>query len=108
MSNKVTTENIPIGTIFNWSWGWEQTNVNFFQVIAKTEKTLTLQEINSEYKGGDMSGVKMPIKDNFTNEKPMRKKLGDIGATTPQYFIKMEYGWCSIWDGTPQSVSSYA
>ncbi|OIN57144.1 hypothetical protein [Arsenicibacter rosenii] len=35
------------GDILYSSWGWEQTNIDFFQIIAVKSKTLTLQEIGA-------------------------------------------------------------
>jgi hypothetical protein len=41
--------NVLIGDIFCCSWGWEQTNVYYYQVIAlRGKKTLTVHEISAE------------------------------------------------------------
>ena len=36
--------NVTVGTIFSESWGWEQTNVNFYEVVSRTEKMVTIRE----------------------------------------------------------------
>jgi len=42
-------DTIKVGDLFCYSWGWEQTNVNFYQVIAKKGKSsLVIREINYE------------------------------------------------------------
>ena len=40
------------GDLFYTSWGYEQTNIDYYQVVSVTAKTLTLREIGSEYIGG--------------------------------------------------------
>lgn len=40
---------VKVGDIFSCSWGWEQTNVNFFQVVALAGKTsVRLREVYPE------------------------------------------------------------
>lgn len=40
---------IKVGDIFNYSWGWEQTNQQFFEVIEKkTPMTMVVREIACE------------------------------------------------------------
>jgi len=66
-----------LGKVFYSSWGYDQTNVNFYQVVAlKGKKTVILQELNSEYRPtGDMSGKVKPIVDSFKSEKTYQKRL---------------------------------
>lgn len=60
----MTNKEIKIGDVFSASWGYDQTNVDFFRVKAKRGKTqLIVQEVvlkrtNSEYycdMGGEFS-----------------------------------------------------
>jgi hypothetical protein len=66
-----------IGTILYNSWGWEQTNINFYKVIGhKGTKTLVIVEIAStvvEYYN-DMSGTKKPNPDKVISE-PFTKQV---------------------------------
>ena len=39
---------MEIGTILVNRWGYEQTNVDFFQVIKVTEKTVVIRQIAKE------------------------------------------------------------
>ena len=92
-------EEINVGDIFNSSWGYEQTNVEFYQVIEKIGQTLTLQEIKKELKQesgySSMAGMVRAIKDAFVNEpfKTRSLKIKDfiyLSKTTPQ-----EWHYCS-------------
>lgn len=42
-------EKVEIGTIFVSSWGYDQTNIDFYKVIKMTDKTVWLQEVEKEY-----------------------------------------------------------
>lgn len=57
---------IKIGDIFVSTWGYDQTNVDFYQVIARTAKMVTVRRINATRKEAhSMGNYVMPIKDNF-------------------------------------------
>jgi hypothetical protein len=59
------------GAIFAYSWGYEQTNVEYFQVVARSGRVVTLRKIQSESVGytesalSSMSDYVRPIKDAF-------------------------------------------
>ena len=64
-------ELVNIGDVFRSSWGYEQTNVDYYQVIAvKGKSTVTLREIAADvvYNGND-TGTKKPIKDSFIGDE---------------------------------------
>ena len=42
-----TTHNVKIGQIFSMSWGYDQTNVNYFQVVSLTAKGVYVREIGA-------------------------------------------------------------
>ena len=49
LRNEQEANNVQVGDIFHSSWGFEQTNVNFYQVVAKpSPKTVVLREIAYE------------------------------------------------------------
>jgi hypothetical protein len=45
MMNDNTTPTVKVGDLFNMSWGWEQTNNNFFEVVRVTPKGAYVREI---------------------------------------------------------------
>ena len=102
---KAAIENgaVGIGSIFSFSWGYDQTNVDFFEVVAAKGSTVTVREIGQrrERTSGDC-GKCVPTKGQFKGE-PMQKRLG---ANRNGVSIKIEsYGYCKLWDGTPQYFS---
>lgn len=61
---------VKVGDISYTSWGYEQTNVNFYQVIRVTAKRATVRKIKSKIveQNNMLGGKKLPIKDEFVNE----------------------------------------
>lgn len=49
----MTTMPIAPGTVLVSSWGYDQTNVDFYVVIDATSKTVTVQELRSEVIDGE-------------------------------------------------------
>lgn len=73
-SRKQPTQNaegVHVGDLFYVSWGYEQTNIDFYQVVAlKGAHTAVLREIGCEYIGGfGMTGNKRPLRNHFTSEE---------------------------------------
>ena len=95
MTNKtkeIKTNPVKVGNLLVNSWGWEQTNINFYQVVRVTKSSVFYRPISKTYvSDGDMrmSGKSTPVKDGFTSEKVERKLVrffeGEIA-------LKAEYG----------------
>ena len=61
-------ESVKEGDMYVASWGWEQTNIDAYQVIAKKGATVTLREIATasvEGTEGFMSDQCVPVKNEF-------------------------------------------
>lgn len=97
---------LKVGDILTSSWGYEQTNVDFYQVVevSPTEKTVKIREINKESKGNGlfMQGTCVPVPNAFISA-PMLKKV------QPDNYINLNSFSCAhLWGGEPVSYSSYA
>jgi len=100
--------NIKPGDIFYNSWGYEQTNIDFYQVVSTTTKTITLRAIkgtSNDYNTYHMTGSKVAVKDNFCNNELIRKTPYLMGG---EWRINFEFGAGSQWDGRPMDYSCYA
>jgi hypothetical protein len=80
---KMNREKVNVGDIFHTSWGYEQTNVNFFQIIEKkSASTVLIREISSEVleETSWCSNTINPIKDAFIGDtkKCTINKYGQI------------------------------
>ena len=118
-----------VGDILHHSWGYDQTNCDFYQVVEVKNASVVLRKIAHETVPGSegfMSESVLPVKDAFiekgtqaltkddrhiTPENPTIKKrvcfyVEESGAL--RYYISVPYGWCSLWDGKPCYSSWYA
>jgi len=101
------THDIKIGDIFVYSWGYDQTNIEFYQVTATTSKTVTIREVESKEIENNhmmMTGKSSAIMDAFIGE-PIRKTPY---LSTGVWRLNMPYGVCSPWDGEPRYFTYYA
>jgi hypothetical protein len=103
----VDMSTVKVGMIFVDTWGYDQTNANFFQVVKVNAKTVSVREIKArevEDVGGFMTGVKTPIKGAFIGEPTTRSLYMYSGSM----FINSQYGSAELWDGKGVAVSHYA
>lgn len=98
-------DDISVGDVFSASWGYDQTNVNFYQVVGKSGATmLILREVhaNSTDAGNCSSGECTARLNEFKGDKLLRKKY-NAGSKSVR-INSVQYA--SLWDGTPQYCSS--
>ena len=113
------------GAIIYCSWGYEQTNINFYRIEKRTGAFVTLIPLLQRDRNEThyMSGTTMPSatpkdyaedhdpawsnKDKENPKPTFRRKLcirdGHVNGINV-----FGCGWASLWDGTPMSWSSYA
>lgn len=104
---------IKVGDIYYDSWGYEQTNIDFYQVISVEKSFATLQRIAKQRVEGtdyhDSAYVK-PLKDQFIeNSKPEKKKiLVDTWSSSGNYgvYFKSDYGHISKYTKGDRGVYS--
>jgi predicted carbohydrate-binding protein with CBM5 and CBM33 domain len=99
-----------VGDILYSSWGYEQTNVFFYQVIEvkPSGKSIVVRQLEpyATYDAQRMTGTKVAIKDAFIGPA-LLKRVKQFAAEN--YGIKIEsFAWAWPWDGKPKSYSSYA
>ena len=116
MKNFKASDHFNIGDIVVNSWGYEQTNVEFYQVIEVLNKKIRVRQIKSDLVSavGSMSGKVMPLKDEFLDGDDDEILLlslkadiytnGDIKARIcdPKRFYNFRK-----WDGQPEYCSWY-
>lgn len=66
-----------IGDIFVESWGYEQTNVDAYQVVKVNKSSVVLREIALDVveSTGWASDMVVPVKDSFIDEKTFVKRI---------------------------------
>ena len=80
---------VKVGDMFCDIWGYEQTNVDFYQVVyLKGSTTVVLKPVNKNARMiGDMSYMVSPIKDDFIEGK-YKTRLMTNGEETIQRRVK--------------------
>ena len=77
--------NIKIGDVFGTSWGWDQTNREFYEVVdIPSPKTVLLSELETrlEVDGNQaMTGRVYPQKGKYTGEKFQKRLIGGPDGT---------------------------
>lgn len=94
---------LQVGHVLYASWGYEQTNIDWYQVTDLVGDTMVeLRKIAgqvTDYDARDQGRV-VPQIDAFTGEPIRRRAKGDG--------VKIDdVRWASLWDGRPKSWSSY-
>jgi len=97
------THNLELGHVLRSSWGYEQTNVCWYQVTrVVSPKMVEIRRIGTIH-GEALSGMSrkvLPALDDFQGE-PMRKRVGRGGVKITSY----EFAY--VWDGKPAFESSW-
>jgi hypothetical protein len=94
----------PVLTVFKNSWGYEQTNVDYYEVTAVNGAKLTLRKIgrHAVEDVNWMAGHCQPARGHYVSE-PFTKMIQWDG----QYYVAAEFGCMSVWDGKKTYWSSY-
>lgn len=97
---------IEVGTLLHYSWGWEQTNCDFYHVVQKKGCTVKIRPIGGKEVPGScgthgMSCYYRAVKDNFIKgDEVLTKRIGPHGIT-------MDHGSCSITTETEKHYCSW-
>ena len=101
-----------VGDIVVNTWGWEQTNVDFYQVVKVGNKTIEVhpiagQVVEGSYQAHGMTCDVVPAKDQFLTDREDRiytlrvKAQGRLSNPASYYYMHK-------WDGRPMYKSWYA
>jgi hypothetical protein len=92
-----------VGDVGTYQWGYDQTNTEWYQVVAVGAKTIKIRRLNENSKeDGFMSGRTQPRRGDFRDDKILTKRVGDQGR------VSMDFGSLGKWDGKAAYWSSYA
>ena len=107
MSNK-NNHSFNTGDIIFNRWGFDQTNIDFYQVVRTTKTQVILKPLNQEFvsKGSQsMEALTTPNLNDFSKDKEIRKKVQNYRG---EDIVNFEYGTSNLYTGTPQRASFYA
>ena len=100
-----------VGDILHYSWGYEQTNCEFWQVVGVKGKTVEIREIaqKSTRPNCSMSEYVTAVKDQFINEKIETKVVQwSTWNDAPTPYLAAPHGSFIPWNGRDCYSSWYA
>ncbi len=99
---------IQPGSIFYASWGYDQTNIDFYQVIARTDKMVTARRLRTKHSPAHIMGSYVePIPNSFLDGdhpyeqaygKAFKAKLKTLSDGEPCFRVS-ESATAFPWDG---------
>ena len=92
---------IQVGDIFYSSWGYDQTNVDFYQVVGLTGASVKVRQVaqRTVRSGGAGGDSVVAVPDHFVGEV-MTKRIQSY-SDRPSFNLN-SYSDAYLWDGTPQ------
>jgi hypothetical protein len=91
-----------VGDVVYNSWGYEQTNIDWYEVTEVLAKSVRLRPIARNYRETQyLAGVSQPIRGDYTGPAFL-KTVSKWGT------LSFEHGAAAKWDGKAKSESHYA
>lgn len=92
---------LKVGDIFYTSWGYDQTNTDFFKVVKISGKRITVRQLAANrIEQGFMAGECTPS-GIFTKDEPIILGICKGGS------FRIDGKYASLWDGKPKYYSYY-
>lgn len=90
------------GDILYSSWGYEQTNIDYYEVVAVRGKAVAIREIESRIvSDSGYSHKVVPVPGRYTG--PAIKKIPSSGYQGRPMIRLTSYSIAQLWDGVPKS-----
>ncbi len=105
------SESFEVGAILTDSWGWEQTNIDFYCIVKRSGQWVTVLPMSNKTSKeiGFMTNHELPGEINFSAD-PQRKKISVFNGKESGFSFRNYSGggWCKLWDGKEETSTHYA
>lgn len=107
-AERTQAHTLQVGHVFYSSWGYDQTNVDFYQVVRIVGKNsvevrpIGSMDVTGENQGTADSGRCMPVIDDFKGPAELKRISMECGSAS---FRVASYASARIWDGKPKHYS---
>lgn len=98
-----------VGDILVSSWGWDQTNIDYYQVVAVTKASVRIQKIRKARTDtrAQYTDEVVPLPDTFDGPTMLRRYRTAKNIDRAWYTISIEdYASASLWDGKPDQETA--
>lgn len=107
----VVLDKFDTGAIVFDSWGWEQTNIDYYCIVKRVGQFVTILPMKKATgpEEGFMTNKETPLNIDFTADPARKKVKAYFGKETG--FSMRDYaggGWVSLYKGEPQTSTHYA
>jgi hypothetical protein len=98
--------NVNVGDIFVCSWGYDQTNIDYYKVMEVKNKSVVIAPIGQDRTyTGHMQGECSPVP-NVVSDKRITKRIISCGNSVS---LKMtSYSWAYPWSGKTNHFTEWA
>lgn len=96
-----TSNPFNVGDILTGSWGYDQTNVEFYQVIAASKATVTIQPVKTFASKDDGQSTRVYAAKDQLIGKPERRRVNRYGH------VNMGHYSLSKWNGAGRHQTSF-
>lgn len=106
-AKKEFQHNLQVGNILVSSWGYDQTNIDFYEVINVTPKQVAVRKIEKKTVGGGGSthNLVVPLPGRF-QPGPALKKIPQKSSMGGAYVKINTSESAYLWDGRPESETA--
>ena len=94
-------DQVEVGGIYYTSWGYDQTNVDFYQVVGRTAKTVQYIALGKTVADDSCEGVDMVIADTTMRGAVHTAKINGNGWRVSSF------EFARPWDGKPKHQTAY-
>lgn len=107
------SSNYEVGAILVDTWGFEQTNVDFYAIVKRSGMFVTIVKLKKTTTAGaalSMTTNERPSLEVDTTATPIRKKVKVFNGEEAGFSLR-DYtggGWMKLWDGKTKTASHYA
>lgn len=93
-----------VGDILESSWGYDQTNVDFYEVVGVTNKSVKIEKIgNTAVDDNGPGGLGVVPNTSYRSGNVMLKRVSSVSADGKSGWVRLtSYSGANKWDGTPQ------
>jgi hypothetical protein len=105
--------NFQVGQVLYNSWGWEQTNIDFYEIVEVKAKSILIRSIckffpeNQKGNINSMAGYVAPMKGHYNGEPQLKKINVSVGYNgNVSYYIKAEHGCFCEYAASQEGVYS--
>ena len=95
-------DQVEVGGIYYTSWGYDQTNVDFYQVVGRTAKTVQYIALGKTVADDSSEGVDMVIPEKF--RKPGKVYTAKIKGNG---WRVSSFEFAGPWDGKPKHQTAW-